>query len=125
MIVGDILARTLGVRMGDDITVELVPEEISAWAPPPPGRHTFRVTGMFHLDFDEYDRRLAYASLSAMQGLLGRGDNVMGVELRVKDADRAGEIAREVEKLLGGPPYEAQDWYTLNQSFFEAHKSER
>ena len=44
----------------------------------------------------------------------------MGVELKVKDVDRAEEIAEKLEKALGGPPYQVQDWYELNHNLFTA-----
>src|SRR6185503_9284911 len=70
--------------------------------------------------FDEYDRRLMYTSLRDTQELVGRGDQVMGVEMKVKDVDRASEIAAKLEKALGGPPYQVQDWYELNHNLFTA-----
>jgi lipoprotein-releasing system permease protein len=44
----------------------------------------------------------------------------MGVELKVKDVDRAAEIAAKLERALGGPPYQVQDWYELNHNLFTA-----
>ena len=44
----------------------------------------------------------------------------MGVEMKVKDVDRAEEIAEKLEKALGGPPYQVQDWYELNHNLFTA-----
>jgi lipoprotein-releasing system permease protein len=61
-----------------------------------------------------------YTSLRDTQELVGRGDQVMGVELKVKDVDRAAEIAAKLERALGGPPYQVQDWYELNHNLFTA-----
>ena len=80
----------------------------------------FRVTGIFYSGFDEYDSRLMYAALRDTQELIGRGDEVMGVEMKVKDVDRAEAIAKKLEHVLGGPPYEVQDWYELNDNLFTA-----
>ena len=44
----------------------------------------------------------------------------MGVELKVKDVDRAEKIAANLEAALGGPPYQVQDWYELNHNLFTA-----
>jgi len=85
-----------------------------------PRTRKFTVTGIFYSGFDEYDRRLMYTSLGDTQELVGRGDQVMGVELKVKDVDRADEIARRLEDKLGGPPYQVQDWYELNHNLFTA-----
>src|SRR5205085_7078757 len=48
------------------------------------------------------------------------GDKVMGVELKVKDVERANEIANKLRKRLGEPPFQVQDWYELNQNLFKA-----
>jgi lipoprotein-releasing system permease protein len=80
---------------------------------------------VFYSGFDEYDRRLMYTSLADAQDMNGRGDQVMGVELKVKDVDRAEDIARRLEKALGGPPYQVQDWYELNHNLFMALKLQK
>jgi lipoprotein-releasing system permease protein len=85
-----------------------------------PRTRKFRVTGIFYVGFDEYDRRLMYTSLADTQELIGRGDVVMGVELKVRDVDRAEEIADALEDALEGPPYQVQDWYELNHNLFTA-----
>src|SRR5260370_18614761 len=61
-----------------------------------------------------------YTALADTQALVGRGDQVMGVELKVKDVERAEKIAEKLEKALGGPPYQVQDWYELNHNLFTA-----
>jgi lipoprotein-releasing system permease protein len=124
IIMGKELAHKLKAKVGDDVTV-VVPlsnfdlETYRAKSPAPKTRK-FRVTGIFYSGFDEYDRKLMYTSLTDSQDLVGRGDQVMGVELKVKDVDRAELIARRLEKALGGPPYQVQDWYELNHNLFTA-----
>ena len=121
MVIGDDLARKLDVRVGDAVTVtshddgDVVPIQPTA----------FRVTGLFHMDFDEYDERLALVPLSTMQAMLGRGDQVMGIEMTVRDLAHSDEIAKSLEKALGGPPYQAMDWYDLNTKLFHALYGER
>jgi lipoprotein-releasing system permease protein len=44
----------------------------------------------------------------------------MGVEMKVRDVDRAEEIAEKLEHALGGPPFQVQDWYQLNHNLFTA-----
>jgi lipoprotein-releasing system permease protein len=85
-----------------------------------PKTRRFRVSGIFYSGFEEYDRRLMYTSLVETQVLLERGDRVMGVELKVKDVDRAAAIAAKLRKELGEPPFQVQDWYELNHNLFKA-----
>ena len=86
--------------------------------PTPWSPKAFRVSGTFHIDFDEYDQRLGLAPLAAVQTMLGRGDQVMGIEATVKNLDDSATIASAILDKLGGPPYAAQDWYELNRQLF-------
>ncbi|HSR95959.1 MAG TPA: ABC transporter permease [Kofleriaceae bacterium] len=129
IIMGKELAHKLKAKIGDVVTVVVPLSNIDfdAWRAKAsaPRTRKFTVTGIFYSGFDEYDRRLMYTSLTDTQDLVGRGDQVMGVELKVKDVDRAEEIARRLEKALGGPPYQVQDWYELNHNLFMALKLQK
>jgi lipoprotein-releasing system permease protein len=124
IIMGKELAHKLKAKLGDDVTVVVPLSNIDfdtyRAKSSAPRTRKFRVTGIFYSGFDEYDRRLMYTSLQDTQDLVGRGDQVMGVEMKVKDVDRAEAIARKLEKALGGPPYQVQDWYELNHNLFTA-----
>ena len=126
---GKELAFKLKVNVGDVITVVIPMSNIDFdnWRArsSAPRTRRFTVTGVFYSGFDEYDRRLMYTSLADAQDMNGRGDQVMGVELKVRDVDRAEDIARRLEKALGGPPYQVQDWYELNHNLFMALKLQK
>jgi len=129
IIMGKELAHKLKTKVGDTVTVVVPLSNIDfdTWRAKAsaPRTRKFTVTGVFYSGFDEYDRRLMYTSLADTQELLGRGDQVMGVELKVKDVDRADKIAKDLEKALGGPPYQVQDWYELNHNLFTALKLQK
>jgi len=124
IIMGKELAHKLKAKVGDDVTVVVPLSNIDfdTWraTSSAPRTRKFRVTGIFYSGFDEYDRRLMYTALHDTQELVGRGDQVMGVELKVRDVDRASDIAAKLERALGGPPYQVQDWYELNHNLFTA-----
>jgi lipoprotein-releasing system permease protein len=124
IIMGKELAHKLKAKRGDIVTVVVPLSNIDfdTWRAKSsaPRTRKFRVTGIFYSGFDEYDRRLMYTALKDTQDLVGRGDQVMGVEMKVKDVDRAEEIAEKLEKALGGPPFQVQDWYELNHNLFTA-----
>ncbi|MBV8757581.1 MAG: ABC transporter permease [Deltaproteobacteria bacterium] len=124
IIMGKELAHKLKAKMGDEVTV-VVPLSNIDWdswraSASAPRTKKFRIAGIFYSGFDEYDRRLMYTSLRDSQDLDGRGDQVMGVEMKVRDVDRAEEIAEKLEHALGGPPFQVQDWYELNHNLFTA-----
>lgn len=124
IIMGKELAHKLRAKVGDIVTVVVPLSNIDfdTWRAKSsaPRTRKFRVTGVFYSGFDEYDRRLMYTALRHTQELVGRGDQVMGVELKVKDVARAAAIARKLEQKLGGPPYQVEDWYQLNHNLFTA-----
>jgi lipoprotein-releasing system permease protein len=124
IIMGKELAHKLRAKVGDVVTVVVPLSNIDfdTWRAKSsaPRTRKFRVTGVFYSGFDEYDRRLMYTALHHTQELVGRGDQVMGVELKVKDVGRAAAIARKLEQKLGGPPYQVEDWYQLNHNLFTA-----
>ncbi len=124
IIIGKELAHKLRAKVGDIVTVVVPLSNIDfdTWRAKSsaPRTRKFRVTGIFYSGFDEYDRRLMYTALRHTQDLVGRGDQVMGVELKVKDVGRAAAIARKLEQKLGGPPYQVEDWYELNHNLFTA-----
>lgn len=124
IIMGKELAHKLRAKVGDVVTVVVPLSNIDfdTWRAKSsaPRTRKFRVSGVFYSGFDEYDRRLMYTALRHTQELVGRGDQVMGVELKVKDVGRAAAIARKLEQKLGGPPYQVEDWYELNHNLFTA-----
>ena len=72
----------------------------------------------------EYDNTLAYVDLPVAQQFLGIGDSVTGIEVRVDDIYKAGEIAEALKKRLGSPFY-VSDWIKMNSNFFSALKLEK
>ena len=56
--------------------------------------------------------------------MLGMGESVTGIEVRVKDIYEAGRIGTNIG-TIAGPDFLAQDWMQLNNKLFEAMKTER
>jgi lipoprotein-releasing system permease protein len=127
IILGKELARKLKADIGDKVTVvaPLSNVDLETWTAKgdAPKTREFIISGIFYSGFDEYDRRLMYINLKEAQALLGRRDEVMGVELKVKDVERAKTIARKLDKRLRkelGQAYVVQDWRELNRNLFTA-----
>jgi lipoprotein-releasing system permease protein len=115
VILGKQLALKLDANLGDDVTVVVGMTAQSMH---------FRVSGIFYSGFDEYDRHLMYVALGDLQALIGRGDQVMGVEMKVVDVTRAEAIGKHLQHVLGSP-YEVQDWHQLNDNLFTALKFQK
>jgi lipoprotein-releasing system permease protein len=124
IILGEVLAKKLKAKVGDEVTVvaPLSNVDVATWTSKgqAPRTRKFVISGMFYSGFDEYDRRLMYINLEDAQDLLGKGDQVMGVELKVANVERAREISDNLDAALGGAPYVVQDWHELNRNLFTA-----
>ncbi len=123
IILGKELALRLGTFVGDTITVVSPAGPISAMGMVPKIR-IFAVAGIFQSGMYEYDSSLAYIDLAEAQKFFNMGDTVTGIEVKVTDVFRAGEIARRVEQALGFS-YGARDWMQMNRNLFSALKLEK
>jgi lipoprotein-releasing system permease protein len=122
IVLGKDLAEELGAEVDDRVTL-VSPTAAFGLADVGGGRRTqtreLRVIGIFSAGFQEYDSRLAYVDLYDAQPFYGQGDVVTGVELRLRDLDEAREVARRLERELGGP-FHTLDWAELNENLFTA-----
>jgi lipoprotein-releasing system permease protein len=116
IVIGAVLARKLHVGIGDDLNV--VRHVVDAGGLPRVETLEFRITGLFQVGFDEYDRRVGYTSLAHAQTLLGRGDRVHGVELRLADHHQAPRVAAAIARELP-PTFMAESWGELNKNLFD------
>jgi lipoprotein-releasing system permease protein len=124
VVVGATLAESLGIHVGDRVKIvsPLTGLDTSMWKPDggKPTSRDFRVIGVFQAGFQEYDSRLVYMDLYEAQIFQDQGDTVVGVEIRLRDIDRAGQIALRLERELGGGPFHTMDWKELNHNLFTA-----
>jgi lipoprotein-releasing system permease protein len=123
VIIGQEMSRQLGLAPGDEIRI-IAPFGESTPAGPAPRIVTGRVAGVFKSGMFEYDGTLVYLHLAHAQSFLRLGSDVSGLEVRVDDIYRAGEVARAVQGALGAP-YWTRDWMEMNQAFFSALRLEK
>ena len=123
IILGKELALRLGAFVGDTVSVVSPTGTISAMGMVPKIR-IFAVAGIFQSGMYEYDSSLAYIDLGEAQKFFSMGDTVTGIEIKVTDVFRAGDIARRVEQSLGFS-YGARDWMQMNRNLFSALKLEK
>ena len=123
IILGNQLARQIGARPGEDVSVISPQGKLTPMGRMPNSR-TYRVVDVFDSGMYEYDASLVYVSLEEAQDFLGFGDRVTGLEVRVEDVNRSDTVASAVEKALGYP-YWTKDWKLMNRSLFAALKLEK
>jgi lipoprotein-releasing system permease protein len=123
IVIGRELAHKLKAKLGDTVTLVLPNITMGTSGVAAGGvakTRKFAVRGIFYSGFDEYDRRLVYIALKEAQDFLGEGDVVTGVEMKLADVNKAREVARQLDKKLGGEPFMVVDWRELNNNLFTA-----
>jgi lipoprotein-releasing system permease protein len=123
LLIGKELARNLNLRLGDRINVVSPMGNITPLGMIPRMK-PFRVVGIFNTGMFEYDSTLAYVSLTQAQTFFDLGDTVTGIQLKVKDVYHTGELAREINRVLGSD-YFARDWMQMNRNILFALKTEK
>jgi len=117
------LARSLGVMIGDPVTVISPQGAITAVGMVPKMRR-YTVAGTVEVGMFEYDSSLAYLALPAAQEFAGLGQGVTGVEIKLEDPFDAKRVGRDIMGRLGFP-YWARDWMDMNRNFFAALQLEK
>jgi len=118
VLLGRDLASTLGVGVGDVVTV-LSPEGRLSPLGMLPLVTKFRVAGTVSSGLYEFDSTWAYVPLAAAQRLFAGGDRASLVEVRLDDLFAVREVTGRILSALG-EGYLTTDWITQNQSLFSA-----
>lgn len=118
IILGSDLAENVGASVGDSVMIispqgELTPLGIV------PKYVRFRVAGIFHSGFYQYDSGMGYIRLGDAQRLFAEPDLITVIDFRVDDLYAADRIARSVEKAAG-PGFQATSWMEENRELFRA-----
>ena len=116
IVLGSVLADNLGVLPGDVAILFSLDQKTAALSATPKATK-FKVAGLFETGMYEYDAALAYISLSEAQRLLGLGQAVTGLEVKVKNFYQADRVAVRIEEQLGSN-YIASDWMHMHKNLF-------
>ncbi len=122
IVLGAELARSLGVGVGDQVTV-IAPGAQVTPAGALPRLKSFNVVGTFSVGHYEYDSALALAAL-ADTATLYRTGGVTGVQLRLADMQQARQVADKLAVGLG-PQVRVQDWTRTNAAWYDAVQIEK
>jgi len=122
IVLGDILARILGVGIGDSVTL-MVPEVSVSIAGLAPRFKRFEVVGLFSVGA-EMDSGLAYINMRDAAKLLRMGDKVDGVRIRVANLFDAREITWNLAVNLPGR-YMVSDWTRTQGNLYKAIQMEK
>jgi len=123
LVLGKDLAEQIGAQVGESVLVtspqgELTPLGLA------PKYQRFRVVGIFHSGFYQYDAAMAFMRLSDAQRLFSEPDLLSVISFKVDDLDRAPAIARTIE-AAAGKGYMTTNWMEENRELFRALKLEQ
>jgi lipoprotein-releasing system permease protein len=123
LVLGKDIAEQIGAQVGDSVLVtspqgELTPLGLA------PRYQRFRVAGIFHSGFYQYDASMAFMRLSDAQRLFSEPDLLSVISFKVDDLDRAPQIGRAIEKAAG-KGFMTTNWMEQNHELFRALKLEQ
>ena len=103
LIIGDKLAKKLGVDVGSKVIIfglTGIPSPFNQ-----PKLKQFKVTGIYETGLRDYDDVLIYTDLKTAQKLFSFRNNVSGIEIKIKDIDKAEEIVTVIKRYVDYPNY--------------------
>ena len=117
-LIGAALADELGVGVGDSVVLILAEGTVTPVGVTPRTRR-LHVAGTFEVGMYEYDRGLIYVHLEDAARLYRTGGGATGLRLAVADIFRAGSVAAQLARALGGGFY-ISDWSRQHVNFFRS-----
>ncbi len=118
IIIGEDLARKLGVSVGETVTmVNPIGEETSMGVIPK--MRKFTLAGLFDAGMYDYNTIFVYISLPEAQKFFEMPGRVSGVQVRVDEIYHADRIAAAIQASAGYPFY-TRNWMEMNKNFFSA-----
>jgi lipoprotein-releasing system permease protein len=103
-LVGAGIARAMGLKPGDTVTC----------ASSRGDKVALKVAGVFETSVNAIDKTRVYVPIRLAQSVLGKGDVIEHIEIRLDDPDRAEELASRTERVFG---YDAESWQEANANF--------
>jgi lipoprotein-releasing system permease protein len=123
IILGKELALSLGVWVGDKVTL-MAPQASVTAAGILPRMKRFTIAGVFEAGMYEYDSGLVLIDMADAQTLYRLGDEVTGLRLKLDDIDAAPLFSLDLAKQLDSD-YRVRNWTQEHVSFFRALKIEK
>ncbi|MEO8812479.1 MAG: lipoprotein-releasing ABC transporter permease subunit [Caulobacteraceae bacterium] len=118
VLVGQKLADTLGLSVGDPISIISPTGGATAFGTMPP-RKTYTVGALFSVGMSEYDQTFIYMPLAQAQLFFGRDEAVDFIEVKLADPDKAPAL-RAALAAAAGPGSVVTDWTQKNRAYFGA-----
>lgn len=123
IVLGSDLADQIGATVGDSVLVTSPQGELTPYGLAPKWE-SFRVAGIYHSGFYQYDDAMGFMRLSDVQQLFSEPDVISMISFKVDDLNRAPQIAQEIEKAAG-KGFMTTNWMEQNRPLFTALREEQ
>lgn len=124
MVLGKGIADSLGVRLGDKVTL-LTPQASVTPLGVMPRYKRFQVTGIFHASTGfGFDDTLAFISLHDAQVLYAGNQYQQGLRLKLSNPFAAIQVSHQLQQMLP-PTYKVNNWTMSFGAFFKAIAMEK
>ncbi len=120
IVLGAVLADKLKLKVGDGAMLMVVGRQTQVHRLP--RMHRLKVIGLFDTGMHQYDGTIGYVRMERLQGMVGMGDRITGLGVRVADPDRVEDIAADIESALdvhfGANYFGVRHWKQMNKPLF-------
>ena len=123
IVVGSDLANTLDAKVGSTVMATSPQGELTPYGLLPKLQR-FRIVGIFHSGFYQYDSSFGFIRLKDAQALFSEPDVVSIISFKVDDLYHADRIGKEIE-AAAGPGFLTNNWMEENRELFRALKLEQ
>ena len=124
LVLGKDLADQIGVQVGDQVVVTSPQGELNPVIGLVPKFQSFKVVGIFHSGFYQYDSGMAFIGLADAQRLFDEPDLLSVISFKVDNLNHAPQIGREIEQAAG-KGFMTTNWMEQNRELFRALKLEQ
>lgn len=123
VLIGYEMARRMGLKVGDKITLVSPKGKTTPFGTVPRSR-AYPIGGIFEVGMFEYDSSFIFMPLEAAQTFFQLTDKVTTLEIMIDDPQNFETMGRRISSAVGGSNY-VTDWQQANNSFFNALQVER
>ena len=120
--IGKELAFTLGLKIGDEITI-MSPSGIETIIGNLPKQKSFRVKSFFESGLADFDNNIAFINLDTFEEFFGKKSSDRNLEIFLKNPQNIENQKKIVQQVF--PNEFVYSWSDMNSSLFSALKVER
>ncbi|WP_062116394.1 lipoprotein-releasing ABC transporter permease subunit [Aureimonas sp. AU40] len=121
--IGSRLADSLGLRLGDSITLVSPEGDVTPLGVTPRVK-AYPIVAIFEIGLSEYDAAYVYMPLGEAQLFFNQENQAQSIEIFVNDPDKVSALQAPIEQAAARPNYTVT-WQRQNESFFSALEVER